>query len=55
MFKKNTTINNESSKKNSQLPLYIPPQIVTYTEAQIAEQIGPAHACSPFECPAAPA
>jgi hypothetical protein len=35
-------------------PQYVPPKIVTYTGEQIAERIGPAHACSPGPCPTTP-
>jgi hypothetical protein len=30
---------------------YEPPRIKTYTSEEILEQIGPAMACSPTECP----
>ncbi len=33
---------------------YEPPVIITYTSEEIAEQIGPAQACSPSPCPVTP-
>jgi hypothetical protein len=36
----------DQRKKNE----YTPPKIVTYTEKEILEQIGPAQACSPQPC-----
>jgi len=44
--KKQQNIKNEQRKKQD----YTPPKIVTYTEKEILEQIGPAQACSPQPC-----
>lgn len=38
----------DQDQKN--FPEYTPPKIITYTSEEILEQIGPAHACSPFPC-----
>ncbi len=43
--KKVVTIRN--SEETKFLPKYEPPRIITYTEEQILEQVGPAQACSP--------
>ena len=43
-----------NTEKENKLQKYISPKIISYTEAEIIEQIGPAHACSPFECPVSP-
>jgi len=37
-------------KTQDKLPEYEPPKIITYTEKEILEQIGPAQACSPSPC-----
>jgi hypothetical protein len=47
-----TSIGSETHPKKATFPLYVPPQIVTYTADEIAEQIGPALMCSPSPCPA---
>lgn len=36
-----------NSEETKILPKYEPPRVVTYTEEEILEQIGPAQACSP--------
>jgi len=36
--------------KDIQKPEYESPEIITYTEDEIIEQIGPAQACSPSPC-----
>jgi hypothetical protein len=33
---------------------YEPPKIITYSEDDILEEMGPAQACSPSPCPVAP-
>lgn len=38
---------NSGDAKEKILPKYEPPRIITYTEEDILEQIGPAQACSP--------
>jgi hypothetical protein len=42
-------ITERNSEKAGQknLPKYEPPRIITYTEEEILDQIGPAQACSP--------
>ena len=37
-------------KRDGVKPVYVPPQIKTYTSEEILEQIGPAMACSPTPC-----
>lgn len=44
--KKLSSIKNQENKQNP-LPEYVPPKIITYTQEQILEQVGPAEACSP--------
>ena len=36
--------------EEGQLTAYTPTSIVTYTNEEILEQIGPAHTCSPGPC-----
>ncbi|MCP4104510.1 MAG: hypothetical protein GY749_03080 [Desulfobacteraceae bacterium] len=36
-----------NSEETKILPKYEPPRIITYTEEEILEQVGPAQACSP--------
>jgi len=45
--KKTDQINNKKQDKKQK---YIPPKIVTYSEKEILEHIGPAQACSPQPC-----
>jgi len=45
---------NSVKRKESQKPEYVPPKIVTYSEKEILEHIGPAQACSPQPCSIAP-
>ena len=47
---KKEIINNEKidNQKVIKLQKYIPPKIISYTEAEIIDKIGHAHACSPF-------
>jgi hypothetical protein len=33
------------------LPVYVPPKIVTYSSEELLEQVGPALTCSPSPCP----
>lgn len=40
---------NKKNQEHKELPRYVPPKIVTYTNEEILEQIGPAQACSPFD------
>ncbi|MBC2717231.1 MAG: hypothetical protein HF978_18145 [Desulfobacteraceae bacterium] len=50
MEKKETNVNNEMEEsKKRPVPIYEPPKIITYTSEEILEEIGPAHACSPFD------
>ena len=50
-MKENKNITTEQTNKdNNSIPEYEPPRIVTYTEEEILEQIGPAQACSPSPC-----
>jgi len=44
--KDNQTINKKETKKQK----YTQPKIVTYSEKEILEHIGPAQACSPQPC-----
>jgi len=44
---KQQKIKNDDQKKKQE---YKAPKIVTYTEKEILEQIGPAQACSPQPC-----
>lgn len=34
--------------------VYEPPRIITYSEDDILEEMGPAQACSPSPCPVTP-
>jgi len=45
-------MNQQNNNKNEECKkqVYTPPKIVTYTEKEILEQIGPAQACSPQPC-----
>jgi hypothetical protein len=43
----NQQINNKEQRKKQ---TYKPPRIVTYSEKEILEHIGPAQACSPQPC-----
>ena len=36
-----------AQEAKKELPKYEPPRIITYTEEEILEQIGPAQTCSP--------
>ncbi len=40
--------------RESTVPEYTPPKIITYTGDEILEQIGPVMACSPDPCPTFP-
>jgi hypothetical protein len=41
--------------KTKEKPRYVPPKIITYSQDEIIEIIGPAMACSVNPCPALPA
>jgi hypothetical protein len=43
-------VNQQTKKDQPKKQEYTPPKIVTYTEEEILEQIGPAQACSPQPC-----
>jgi hypothetical protein len=43
-------INQQNNSDVRKKKVYTPPKIVTYTEKEILEQIGPAQACSPQPC-----
>jgi len=45
--KVNKQKNNKEQRKKQE---YTPPRIVTYTEKEILDHIGPAQACSPQPC-----
>jgi hypothetical protein len=40
--------------KEIKRPEYVPPKIITYSEKEILEHIGPAQACSPQPCSITP-
>lgn len=44
----------QEKKDQPNKPKYEPPKIITYTEEQLIEHIGPAQACSPSPCPVSP-
>jgi hypothetical protein len=39
-------------KKNEQTLEYEPPEVVTYSEDDILEELGPVNACATLPCPA---
>jgi hypothetical protein len=40
--------------KKEIISIYEPPKIITYSEDDILDEIGPAQACSPSPCPVTP-
>ena len=38
-------------EKRKNIPEYEVPEVVTYSEDEILEELGPAQACSPSPCP----
>ncbi|MBF0118851.1 MAG: hypothetical protein HQK79_08440 [Desulfobacterales bacterium] len=42
--------NNKDKKEDKAKPKYVPPNIITYTEEELLEQIGPAQACTGQPC-----
>jgi hypothetical protein len=52
METKRTDRKNKTERTTKEKPVYVPPEVTTYTSEEILEQIGPAQACSPSPCPA---
>lgn len=50
MGKKELVSTGDVKERQTIIPDYEPPEIITYTGEQILEQIGPAQACSPTPC-----
>lgn len=49
--KKTKSAYGDPQDKNSNVPLYVPPLIVSYTSDKILEMVGPARACvDPHGC-----
>jgi len=45
-------VENKNDKKSKDVIEYERPEILTYSEDDILEELGPAQACSPSPCPA---
>ncbi len=41
-------VSKENSEKPQKKPKFEPPKLITYSGDDILEELGPAHACSPF-------
>ena len=41
-------------KEKKERPIYEKPKVITYSGDELLKELGPAQACTPFECPVAP-